>query len=518
MQRDLVVNLSSRSRHILACALAAFLCTLPLFANASVLVSGSARTDFNWLRKAPLSSFGIEDGATNLEGWFDFRGQSDKWDAAVRLRIHESAGISDDPPREEIDRRHIAYRAQDLEITAGHFYTTFGNGLVLRTIEQRFVTLNRSDRAFNLDRNIDGVMVKVSLPEVEGTVISGRPGRTGLSQNVVGGAADSRSDDLLQGVDLNFTKFDQVSAGVSFIRAELADPQGGSNYEGREEEDLVSYRIGGNLDAVSGEFEYAEARPTGALRDELFVGRGIARYFRLESGFGDLAVSLEGKSYRNFDFYPYNQPPTGVRTHESVLLNRATHVLLSDDERGIQLEALYVPEPFTSFVFNVATADDSEYSSERKFREVFASGRTEMKELGAGRLALGWSRDRIKFIENRYTAALELERFLNDEDSVILDLEIQAAESLFGDTTIQLAQISVSRAGLGTFSLTGEHSNDRTKSKRDWLFAALDLSLSDSVDLTLGYGSRPAGLVCSGGFCFVSPEFDGAEFRLLSRF
>ncbi|NNF06654.1 MAG: hypothetical protein HKN21_07830 [Candidatus Eisenbacteria bacterium] len=518
MRKEFVVRSSSRSRPILAGALAVFLCTLPLLANASVLVSGSARTDFNWLRRAPLNAFGVEDGATNLEGWFDFRGQAEKWDASVRLRIHESAGISDDPPQEEIDRRHLAYRTPDLEIVAGHFYTTFGNGLVLRTIEQRFVTLNRSDRAFNLDRNIDGVMVKLALPQVEGSVISGRPGRTGLSESVVGGAIESRSDDLLQGVDLNLTQFDQVTAGVSFLRAELADPQGGSNFEGREEQDLVSYRLGGNLDAVSGEFEYAEARPTGALRDELFLGRGIARYFRVESGVGDLAVSLEGKSYKDFDFFPYNQPPTLVRTHESALLNRATHVLLPDDERGIQFEALYVPEPFTSFVFNVATADDSEYSKDRKFREVFASGRTEVEELGAGRLALGWSRDRIKFVENRYTAALELEGFVSEEDSIILDLEVQASESLFGDSTIQLAQISFSRAGLGTFSITGEHSNSRTLEKRDWLFAALDLSLSDSVDLTLGYGSRPAGLVCSGGFCFVSPEFDGAEFRLLSRF
>ena len=47
-----------------------------------------------------------------------------------------------------------------IEVWAGNYYQTLGNGLILRALEQRFVTLNRVDRAFNLDRNLDGVRVR----------------------------------------------------------------------------------------------------------------------------------------------------------------------------------------------------------------------------------------------------------------------------------------------------------------------------------------------------------------------
>jgi len=481
-----------------------------------VHVSGSGRVDFNWLRRAPETASGVEHGATNLESWFELRALTGDWDAAARLRVHQADGIEDDSDREEIDRRHLAYRGPDVEILAGNFYTTFGNGLILRTLEQRFVTLNRADRAFNLDRNLDGVRVRVDHQRVRMTLLSGTPRRTALSTTAAGGATDAASGDLLQGGEAVVTPNPRLEAGFAFVRGALASPD--VLWEGREREDLVSYRLGAREGAWAGQVEYAEIRAGGGLARGLGLERGYARYARFEGAVGPVGLSAEGKSYKDFGTFPYNQPPTLVRTHESVLLNRATHVLLPDDERGFQIEALYAPGYFTTFIANVAASDDSRHRRARRFREVFLSARTEREGTGAVRVELDWSRDRIKFVENRWTTALEMEGFMNESVSVIGDVELQIEDTAVGDITNRLVQIAVAKAGAWTIGMTGEHTDDRAKGKRDWLFVSADLRVSDRLDVTLGYGSRPAGLVCSGGFCFVSPAFDGAEFRLLSRF
>ena len=44
------------------------------------------------------------------------------------------------------------------------------------------------------------------------------------------------------------------------------------------------------------------------------------------------------------------------------------------------------------------------------------------------------------------------------------------------------------------------------------------MEIDGGNNLFLFGGARPAGLVCSGGFCFFAAEFEGVEARLLSSF
>jgi hypothetical protein len=201
-----------------------------------------------------------------------------------------------------------------------------------------------------------------------------------------------------------------------------------------------------------------------------------------------------------------------------VLLNRSTHVANLEDEHGIQVEATWGPGGYTEVTANVSSADDSRTRSTARYREVFAQLRTEFDGVGAGRLDLDWSEEGLKLVRNRWTAALELEGFVTEVYSVILDTEVQSVDSELGDYASLLGQLAVSRAGAWTASVTAEHTTDPFAVKDTFVFASVDLRLHANHDLTLGYGSRPAGLVCSGGFCFESPRFQGAEFRLLSRF
>ncbi len=473
------------------------------------VLTGSGRIDaLSYRNPTPfLRAQGVSGGAVNLDGWFDTRAYYRDWEASARFRVHQSSGIAGDASEETIDRRHVAFHSSDLEVWAGNYYVTFGNGLILRTLEERFVTLNRTERAFNLDRNLDGVRVRSSQGPAALTLVSGRPNRQSLS--TVGGASAETTQDLLQGGEATASA-GPFTGGFGYVRAELEDA--GAAVPTRNQEDLVSYRGRAAAGGWSGEFEYAEKRPHGE-----FDSRGFARYLRVDGAVGPVGMSLEAKSYRRFSF-PYNQPPTLVRTQESVLLNRATHVLLPEDERGVQAEILVAPSLDTSVLLNLSGSGDHHDSYGRQYREVYLEGRGERDGVGAARLGLDWGRDRLEGVDDRWTAALELERFVTGAQSLIVDLEMQAVDEFRARHTHGLMSLAWSKAGAWTASVTGEHDSERDLDRRDWLFGSLDLRLSERHDLTVGYGSRPEGTVCTGGFCFVSPAFEGAEVRLLSRF
>jgi hypothetical protein len=465
---------------------------------ADGLLTGSARTDYR---------YDEEFSNSQVDVWFDTRAYYRNWEGSARLRIHQTIGDRDDFSIEEIDRRHLAFVLPELSILAGNYYVTFGNGIILRTLEQRFITLNRVDRAFNLDRNLDGVRVRSETGPLRLTFVSGKPHLQELSGS--GGATEIELDDLLQGGEGVLRTGEYLDLGFAYL---LYETPAGSG-DDRETEDFVSYRGQARWRALVGSLEYGEKR------HRPLTPRGIARYARVEGGIDAVGVSLEWKSYRNF-FFAYNELPTLVRTHESVLLNRATHVLLPDDERGIQTEIIYSPGLFTTALLNVSGSQGSDDNPGREFREVYLEGRTELEGRGGGRLGLDWARDRTKFpkVENRWTVALELEKFVSSEHAVILDIDLQAVETNFSEYSNQLLQLAYSRAGLLTAAFIAEHSTNRTLKKRDWFSGNLDVRLSQFHDITVWYGSRPAGIVCSGGFCFNSDAFEGFEARLLSRF
>ena len=486
-------------------------------AAAGPLITGSGRTDAAWVREAPEELLRVEDGATNLDGWYELRAIDTNWDAAARLRLHLSSGVEQDTDITDLDRRHLAIRSGGIEAWAGNFYSTLGNGIILRTLEQRFVTLSRVERAFNLDNNLDGVRLTGEYGPGKLILFSGKPSRTFLAPDGAGGTTQVAVDDLLQGADGNLDVTRYVTLGAGYVQANLTSPDG--FYAGRSEMDLASGRATARYAGWEASFEYAELRPTGALRDSAFARDGFARYGRLTGPLGPVGISAEYKSYRRFDSYRYNQPPTAVRTHDAVLLNRNTHVVLLNDEKGFQVEGTWSPGLFTEIIGNVAASNRHEADPFFEYREVYLSARHELEDVGAGRIDLDWQRDRIKFHENVWTGLAEAEKFLADGWSVVGEVELQWIESNLGeDYAWQFVQVSLARAGRWTLAVSAEHTDQPARDRTAWFFATLTATVNRNHDVTLGAGTRPAGLVCSGGFCFDAPAFDGVELRLLSRF
>ena len=71
---------------------------------------------------------------------------------------------------------------------------------------------------------------------------------------------------------------------------------------------------------------------------------------------GPVTLSLEWKDYAQFRLGT-NDPPSLIREHTAVLLNRHTHVLLAQREEGYQAELSWLFRDWATLVLNRSRAD-----------------------------------------------------------------------------------------------------------------------------------------------------------------
>ena len=476
-------------------------------------VSIGNRLDTNW----------EADGPTRVDDWLNVYIQGNPWLVQLRLRSSQLSGEKDGVAQTvELDQRRITLHGSDLSLTAGTFYETIGRGLIFRAFEQRFVTLARSDRVFNLDRDVDGVRLKTSRSHFDLVAFAGRPRITPPNGDPTGGGSFG-TDDCRLGERCDEAQ--AVSGDAYFLDRTISLGAAVLGTNARRIDRDVPFRE--TLRTARGSFqsEWSSAYLEVAdLRRKETYGRGI---------FGELTVqkigwggSLEYKNYRDF-FFLYQDLPTLVRTHSSVLLNTATHVQKPQGEEGVQLELVRAYSPWSVTTTNFTVAWNKELlGSNFRYREAYIEHSHEGDPL-TWTVFGDWADDSFEGNNNRWTAGFAIENHIGGgEVSGIMDLEIQRVDpEELGrpnpNFTNGFAQTGVSKAGVGTFALRYQWT-DREQSfpdqKVNWLSGTASAELGQGVSLFVFGGARPAGLVCSGGFCFFTPEFEGIEARLLSAF
>jgi len=125
--------------------------------------------------------------------------------------------------------------------------------------------------------------------------------------------------------------------------------------------------------------------------------------------------------------------------------------------------------------------------------------------------------------KNRWTGGVNFEYLFPPESvySILTDLELQAVETMDEEMfTNGFTQIGASKAGRGTLALRYQWTTRENEfgDRTEWLAGIFDLQFARAHSLFIFAGARPGGLLCSGGFCTFTPEFEGVEFRLLSVF
>jgi hypothetical protein len=403
--------------------------------------------------------------------------------------------------KEEIAFLYFAVERDDIELRGGDFYALFGRGLVLRSYE---------DRDLRVDNKLTGVKLQGYHRGLEAVLLAGRPPRK-----------DRARADEVRGLDLNLQPARGLTLGWSYVSLEAPGIVG----KGTE---ITSARAEAYRGALS---LYGElARRTSSTGYGLYLSSSLSL-----PGF---AITTELKDYDRIalstsDGLDYNTPPALTREHTYSLLRRHPHTLDAEDEVGAQVEASFSPLELTSVLINYSyTAEHQKGSAQQPrspavfgewsgplFREAYVEITQELGEkislTGAGGKSLAPGVINV-------TGVLDMSLYLDPLNSLRLELQGQHTEE-YGEYDDHMLTAEFTRAPYLSMSLVGERTDKSEVQKipgeaNHWLFAQLDLHLTDNHDVTLFMGSRQGGFICTGGRCRWEPEFEGVELKVLSNF
>ena len=260
--------------------------------------------------------------------------------------------------------------------------------------------------------------------------------------------------------------------------------------------------------------------------------------FRPTPEFPTWGLSLEYKDYENFAF-SFNDPPSLVREHSAVLLNRATHALIADTERGYQAEVTY-----SIFGLGTLTANISKGENElapgfaTTFNERYVGLDIERQPEGLGRaistsLFVDWGKDELKGIRMHRIAGAGIESIAPGGAVTGFDLQLRRAarlprnEPTFRDVYAQFSFQHPSGVGAALvldrtndpFEVDDSATTDRIETgSRTWVAVNLNVAFLDRYEALVFAGRRRGGAACTSGTCYQVLPFNGLEMRFKTYF
>jgi hypothetical protein len=427
---------------------------------------------------------------------------------------YNPAGI--DVPAAAVKHRYAAFERDDTYLRAGHFVTTFGHGLTLRSYE---------DVDLEYDTLLDGLVAEYSLGPFALTGLTGtideEASGTRFYTHVVRGARAA----------MPVASWAEVAGSVVERSSTWNDVGGQVDSDYSRFEDGV---MGGELSVWAGPLtiaaEYADR--SGEHPDiEGDDMTGHATYASAVLAIDWLTLLAEFKDYERFQHYLVN-PPTCVREHLFTLMNRATYQPDLNDERGFIVEGSV---PVGDAVYLTAGASEARsHDDDLRHWEMFGHGSYTPGELTLG-LAASMSREYLfgsegwtsKFTEHRIGAVEAAFPVLADH-SLEVTVEGQSVEEPSGETyedyVVAVAwyaglDLTVTAAAEGTTQELGRPDARADGEARDrWTMISVKRSFPGDLEVELSAGTERGGKKCTGGVCYFEPEFEGVRLRFSKFF
>jgi len=404
-------------------------------------------------------------------------------------------------------RLHFNSKAFDLK--AGHFYETIGRGLMLRSYEIPGAILEdksyRSRQYFN--RDLLGFSAKFRHKDFTAKMIWGKP--------------------LINVLPPTFSEKDRRSDRVAAVQADYS---------------IKGHLLGAavmQLSNVSGKSWYVMANASGNIfpylsyYSELVKNTGtssigdfsssatFAFYGNLNLSFDRFGLSAEYKNYNNFLLGSgFNEPPALVREHSYKVLNRSTHVLQPQNEKGLQFEGFVHFADESALTLNYTRAVN-DFGKKSVFQEYFAEYSFNLKEKHDLKLFADWAQDPFKLEKDRFSSGFYADWKLGKTTSFNTSYEFQIFMRSEKAIQNQVLSVGVSAKSKFTAYAVGEWSNDPVivdKDSKIWLGTGLKYKVNHRHSLQLFAGERRGGPACNSGVCYEVLDFRGVEFRLSSRF
>ena len=419
-------------------------------------------------------------------------------------------------------QKYIRWTRGPAYLVAGNYYAILGRGLTLRAFELPGVVLESPvfRRRYTPSRDLEGGMASWTGDRAEVKALIGRP----VNSDIPPGVADAdRRQDWVAGGELSLRPFSPIKLGGTFVNLHQ-----GWAWSGLTDIDFTPLTEKIGLTGIYSSFYGEYARRAGT------PDQGHGLYLSGNAGGSKLGISLEYKDYDNF-IVEVNDPPSLVREHTAVLLNRSTHVLLPLTERGYQIEATYSLPDLATLTANVSAArnqlteDRSTTFNERyigldieKFLPAFSAT-----------LFFDWGKDELEGASKHRTGGILLERTTGMSHTLGLDLQFQRLTRPFGDplsfTDIYSALSWQHPSGI-SIGLTMDRTPDPLEvddpatlnrietGTRTWWAVNLSARLGARHEALLFVGRRRGGTACTSGTCYQVLPFEGLEMRLTTRF
>lgn len=431
----------------------------------------------------------------------------------------------------EILQRFASYRRGPLQATLGHFYTIVGSGLLVRAFElPGVITEQRGERRrYQIVSDLDGLHVRYSKSWGNLQLLRGTPVNSDLPPGLRG---IKRRQGTIQGGALTLQPRRYLDTGLSLLHYDIgAQREVGAALSARLRLARLLAALG--LSEVNAEIygEYAQRDPDLAHFLSLDRERGRALYLSMAMTSGPWGLSAEFKDYFDFALTQINNPPPLIREHSAHLLNRITHDLLADDERGFQAELSYASSGGHILTANWTSAvrqRDPGKSDDRSLRELFLQLHSPIGTAWEAQFFVDFTRNQIlEDLRHRVFGALWTWA-ADPQYTLEFDAQFQTVDRRFGSSKYPYNNlyfnVGIQRSSGISASLQLERSTDVLATGADpsgttwWRGLTLNADLGTNHNLNLFAGHRRSGLACTSGTCYEILGFEGVEARLHSRF
>jgi hypothetical protein len=423
----------------------------------------------------------------------------------------------------QFSQKFLQYNKSALYIRIGNFYESVGRGLTLRTYELPGITYEEpgSRQRYGFYKDMEGLSLRYSGQFIEFKSFYGNvldllqpPSRHRVL----------RRPNLVQGSELILNTGLPVNPGLYYLRSDRAGivrQYTGSELFGSFPFGLFYY------------LEYSREHGNGNSLFQFGQKSAHAFYGSINQSIGFVNISAEYKDYHNFTLQ-INDPPSLVREHSQVLLNRSAHAVQPDDERGFQLEAQIGLGDNNTSTLNYTRARNITFTADYLFIEAYMDLKYYLTETTLILPFINWAKDELANVHDRFSAGIRLDNKIHRNINLSTDLEFQSFArryfsnpSLNHQTRTAFADVSVSQTSQISAGLNIEVTDDlletnrlfdRSKNKyKLWAGFHTTWKYTDAHLLSLFFGERRGGKACSGGICYEVQPFNGLELRVTSR-
>lgn len=452
-------------------------------------------------------------------------------DVRVGLRTEAFGSSASGRSYGEILQRFASYRRGALQATLGHFYTLIGSGLLAHAFELPGVlTEERSTRRrYQIVSDLDGFHVRYSKPWGYLQLLRGTPVNSDLPPGLKG---INRRQGTIQGGSLTLRPRRYLDAGLSLLHYDIGNRREvGAALSGRLRLAPLFAQLGlPKIDAdVYGEYALRDPTPERFFSLDRTLGRAL--YLSTTMTSGPWGLSFEFKDYRDFALTQINNPPPLIREHAAYLLNRITHDVLADDERGFQGELSYTSDGGHIFTANWTRAVRQlapGKADDRSLRELFLQLNSPLGEFVEAQFFVDFNRNQILDDQRHRIIGTLWTWSASSQYTLEFDVQFQEVDRRFGSAKYPYSNLyfnmAVHRSSGISAGVQFERSTDVLATGADpsgttwWRGFTLNADLKTDHNLTVFAGQRRAGLACTSGTCYEILGFEGVEIRLHNRF